>query len=185
MCRACREVLGYAKGSTGSLSKHLQAKHKSLYDQAKHATTIVESAVIGAQQVELAKRGPTQPVLQHFDSRQYASGHTERLKRDTALVHTTVHRKWPTSIVSDSSFRYLMATMDPRYQLPCVKTLRKQILQQAESTMLSTRQVLKEAWAVSFSLDGGTMNRTYFVAINAHFISKDGLFLPFGDVSFK
>jgi hypothetical protein len=48
------------------------------------------------------------------------------------------------------------------------------VLNLAKTAMETITSQLKAAHAVSFSPDGGTINGCYFIAINAHMITKSG-----------
>ena len=110
-CRLCRDIIGYARGSPGSLVKHLRASHSRIYDQAKTAAKLIEAAADS----EETSTTTTQLTISALDIRQYAKGHSERIKRDVALMHAVVSRQWAVDIVYDGSFRNLMICMDQRY----------------------------------------------------------------------
>ena len=140
-------------GSTSNARDHLRHNHTDAFAPKSHRqTTLLQAGVA-------KKLKDTDPLKQVHDLK---------------LLKLVTRRNLPLSIVESREFIEYSESLKPSYSVPCRKTLSKMLYHRTEIVAERLRQELKSAWAMSFTCDGWTQHRRYFLGITVHRITRCG-----------
>lgn len=181
-CRICMAQIAYS-GNTSNLSYHLEKNHpdefcefvKSNTEQMREAfATAFSKLKPEAAQTAASSQDPLAAKAGHA----HAHGHGQEGKRQQELTAAVLglicDGLYPASIVDDPTFRLLLKTAEPRYELPsrkfvCGKAIPERYAAVRDAVL---RDLAEAAWC-GVSTDvwrSESQNRTY-VTLAAHFLA--------------
>ncbi|XP_029786481.1 zinc finger BED domain-containing protein 1 [Suricata suricatta] len=172
-CRICRAQIAYS-GNTSNLSYHLEKNHPDEFCEfVKSNTEQMREAFATA----FSKLKPEGSQLAPPDALAAKAGHGHESKRQQELTAAVLglicEGLYPVSIVDEPTFKVLLKTADPRFELPSRKFVCGKAIPEKYGAVREA--VLKELGAASWcgiSTDlwrSETQNRAY-VTLAAHFL---------------
>lgn len=173
-CRICMAQIAYS-GNTSNLSYHLEKNHPDEFCEfVKSNTEQMREAFATA--FSKLKSEPSQPTVQDPLAAKAAHGHENKRQQEltAAVLGLICEGLYPVSIVDEPTFRALLKTADPRYELPSRKFLcSKAIPEKYGAVRVAVLKELADAAWCGISTDlwhSENQNRTY-VTLAAHFLS--------------
>lgn len=98
----------------------------------------------------------------------------KKITTDKLLVDLIVLDLQPLSIVEDTGFRALINYLDPKYNIPSRKTVKKLIENAYNEKKCRIQEELAEASDVSVTTDTwSSMNKDHFLSTTCHFTTKN------------
>ncbi|XP_058906655.1 E3 SUMO-protein ligase ZBED1 [Kogia breviceps] len=184
-CRICMAQIAYS-GNTSNLSYHLEKNHpdefcefvKSNTEQMREAFASTFSKL----KPEAAPPSAQEPLAAKAAA---AHGHEGRKQQEltAAVLSLICEGLYPASIVDEPTFRVLLKTAEPRYELPSRKFFCGKAIPERYGAVRDAvlKELAEAAWCgVSTDLwRSESQNRTY-VTLAAHFLGRaapHGLFL--------
>lgn len=172
-CRICMAQIAYS-GNTSNLSYHLEKNHPDEFCEfVKSNTEQMREAFATA----FSKLKPEASQLTPPDSLATKAGHGHESKRQQELTAAVIglicEGLYPASIVDEPTFKVLLKTADPRYEMPSRKYLCSKAIPEKYGAVREA--VLKELGDASWcgiSTDmwrSDNQNRAY-VTLAAHFL---------------
>ncbi|KAM9577104.1 E3 SUMO-protein ligase ZBED1 isoform 1-T3 [Trichechus inunguis] len=174
-CRICMAQIAYS-GNTSNLSYHLEKNHPEEFCEfVKSNTEQMREAFATA--FSKLKPESSQQVAQ--DTLATKSGHGSDTKRQQELTAAVMgficEGLYPTSVVDEPTFRLLLKTAEPRYELPSRKFFCTKAIPEKYSAVREViLRELRDALWCGISTDmwrSGNQNRAY-VTLAAHFLTN-------------
>lgn len=172
-CRICMAQIAYS-GNTSNLSYHLEKNHPDEFCEfVKSNTEQMREAFATA--FSKLKPEASQPAAQDPLAAKAVQGHENRRQQEltAAVLGLICEGLYPVSIVDEPTFRALLKTAEPRYELPSRKFLcAKAIPEKYGAVREAVLRELAEATWCGISTDlwrSENQNRTY-VTLAAHFL---------------
>lgn len=177
-CRICMAQIAYS-GNTSNLSYHLEKNHpdefcefvKSNTEQMREAFATAFSKL----KPEASPLTVTQDALAAKAGHGHGHGHEGKRQQEltAAVLALICEGLYPASIVDEPTFRALLKTADPWYELPGRKFFCGKAIPEKYSTVREAvlKELAEAAWC-GISTDlwrSHTQNRTY-VTLAAHFL---------------
>lgn len=156
ICKNCLTKVRYT-GNTTNLHSHLQHHHPELSQKPEPVSLPPSQTSIGALlQAKLPFNSPRAKSITH--------GISVYICKDLR----------PYSVVENDGFRFMMRTLEPRYEIPSRKHFtEKTVPALYEETKAKVMNALQSADRVGLTCDGWTSRATLsFITITAHFISE-------------
>ncbi|XP_072811984.1 E3 SUMO-protein ligase ZBED1 [Vicugna pacos] len=188
-CRICMAQIAYS-GNTSNLSYHLEKNHpdefcefvKSNTEQMREAFATAFSKL----KPEAAAAAPHPPGAQDpLAAAKGAHGHEGKRQQEltAAVMGLICEGLYPASIVDEPTFKVLLRTAEPRYELPSRKFFcSKAIPERYGAVRDAVLKELADAACCGISTDlwrSESQNRTY-VTLAAHFLGGGGGGAPHG-----
>ncbi|XP_057573825.1 E3 SUMO-protein ligase ZBED1 [Hippopotamus amphibius kiboko] len=174
-CRICMAQIAYS-GNTSNLSYHLEKNHPDEFCEfVKSNTEQMREAFASAfskLKPEAAQQGAQEPL-----AAKAPHGHEGRKQQElTAAVMALIcEGLYPASIVDEPTFRLLLKTAEPRYELPSRKFFCGKAIPERYGAVRDAvlKELAEAAWCgVSTDLwRSESQNRTY-VTLAAHFLGR-------------
>jgi hypothetical protein len=164
-CKHCRIDIGCKGGSTSSLWKHLESKHTHALTP-KLQSTSGESSTKGQ-----GPQGSSSYTVSGIFAK--ASITSARAEKITNLIARMIAQDTlPISFVEGNGFRELMAYIEPGYDVPCAKTVKKRLEGLHTASKVKVREMLQQTPSVSLTTDCWTSSATEsYMALTAHYIN--------------
>uniref|UniRef100_A0A8C3W346 Zinc finger BED-type containing 1 n=1 Tax=Catagonus wagneri TaxID=51154 RepID=A0A8C3W346_9CETA len=176
-CRICMAQIAYS-GNTSNLSYHLEKNHPDEFCEfVKSNTEQMREAFASA--FSKLKPDAAQPSAQEPLAAKGAHGHEGRKQQEltAAVLGLICEGLYPASIVDEPTFRVLLKTAEPRYELPsrkffCGKAIPERYAAVRDAVL---KELAEAAWCgVSTDLwRSPSQNRTY-VTLAVHFLAGGG-----------
>ncbi|XP_070258796.1 E3 SUMO-protein ligase ZBED1 [Myotis yumanensis] len=172
-CRICRAQIAYS-GNTSNLSYHLEKNHAEEFcELVKSNTEQMREAFATA----FSKLKPPPPDTAGAAAQQQLTAQDTRQQELTAAVLGLIcEGLYPATIVEEPTFRALLRTADPWYELPGRKFFSKAIPVRYGAVREAVLKDLSKAPWCAITLEhwrSHQQNRNY-VTLNAHFLSLGG-----------
>ena len=116
-CKLCGSYFSYKNKNTSHFLRHLKKAHKKQHDD--------EKAAQDANQPKIGAALKSQEI--------YPPKHPTRIHYNNRLVFHLAKDLQPANVVERPGFKVLIAGFDPRYTLPCRKTIRNVLIPQVMS----------------------------------------------------
>lgn len=172
-CRICMAQIAYS-GNTSNLSYHLEKNHPDEFCEfVKSNTEQMREAFATA--FSKLKPEASQPSPQDPLAAKAAHGHESKKQQEltAAVLGLICEGLYPASIVDEPTFKVLLKTADPRYELPSRKFFcSKAIPERYGAVREAVLKELSEASWCGISTDlwrSDNQNRSY-VTLAAHFL---------------
>ena len=162
-CKHCKTQMSYC-GSTGSLIKHLKAKHVFLNLTAK------------ASSGETSQETPEPPLKQQKLTSYARTPVTpsQAIVIDGLILNTIVGDLRPINLVEGEHFKKLMNYLVPGYDIPSRKTMMKNIEDKWADGQSKMRALLANVKFAAFTTDmWSNTKRESFLGLTIHFIDKN------------
>lgn len=154
----------FLSGNTTNLQFHLDHEHRDL----KEATG-ASSTACGKQ-----KAAHQLNIKEAFTKPNERMSANKQKEIDNALMTLMIKKVLPLSLVDHESFKTFVSLLDPRYVVPCRKTLNSMLERKHEDMKKKLKNDLKDLKDISITHDGWTsMNTESFETFTGHFISQD------------
>ena len=143
--------------------RHLRAAHK---DKAEEYERLHSQSSVGQD----AAKQPTLAAFATNANLKYGPRHPDQLKINAVLLDVIVDCGLPISIVEREAFRKFVATMHPKYKLPCRSQITSSMLPALrDQTREHVRSELSKAQKVALTMDIWTDRRMHsYLALTAH-----------------
>ncbi|XP_006876319.1 PREDICTED: zinc finger BED domain-containing protein 1 [Chrysochloris asiatica] len=174
-CRICMAQIAYS-GNTSNLSYHLEKNHPEEFCEFVKSNTEQMREAFATAFSKLKPDASQQVVQEPLAAK---SGHSYESKKQQELTAAVMgficEGLYPVSVVDEPTFRLLLKTAEPRYELPgrkffCTKAIPEKYGAVREAVL----RELGDALWVGVSMDvwrSGNQNRAY-VTLAAHFLSS-------------
>lgn len=174
-CRICMAQIAYS-GNTSNLSYHLEKNHpdefcefvKSNTEQMREAFATAFSKLKPESSQQVVQETLIMKTSHNFENKKHQ-------ELTSAVISLICEGLYPPSIVDEPTFRTLLRTADPRYELPCRKYFCTKAIPEKYSAVRDI--VLKELTDVLWCGISSDMwrsenqNRSY-VTLSVHFLSN-------------
>ncbi|CAF1396264.1 unnamed protein product [Rotaria magnacalcarata] len=169
-CILCKEIVWHLKNATSNYSRHLQRKHKVEFDswskQAyKEKNNKMKQAFI---EESLASSSGTE---------KYGSTHPPQIElAQMVFKNFIIELGLPLSITEKSAFIRAMSTVDPKFRIPCRRSITNEYLPKMYNQILNKlKKTCLAADFISLTFDGWTDRRVRaFYAITMHYVDQTG-----------
>ncbi|KAM9320904.1 E3 SUMO-protein ligase ZBED1 [Gastrophryne carolinensis] len=175
-CRICMSQIAYS-GNTSNLSYHLEKNHpdefcefvKSNTEQMREAFATAFSKLKSESSQQLVQESLIIPNSQCFDSK-------KQIEVSSAVVNFICEGMFPASILNEPTFKSLLKTLDPRFEMPSRKYICSRIL--PEKCLLVRDAILKELggmlWCgISMDMWKSEHQNRLYVTLFIHFLAPD------------
>ncbi len=156
VCKLCRAKVKYFANTT-NLRTHIERHHPEVKDEEPKAANVP----VG------------QRTLHHFSKMPVSSEQAKKITRAIACFISKDLR--PYSVIENDGFRYMLHTIEPRYNIPSRRLFTEKMVPQLyQETKNEVAEALKTATRVALTCDAWTSRATQsFVTFTAHFIADD------------
>lgn len=172
-CRICMTQIAYS-GNTSNLSYHLEKNHPDEFCEFVKSNTEQMREAFATAFLKLKPESSQQVVQETLIMKTSHSYESKKQQEITSAVISLIcEGMHPVSIVDEPTFRSLLKTAEPRYELPNRKYLCTKVIPEKCATVREL--VLKELSTISWcgiSLDtwkSENQNRSY-VTLSVHFL---------------
>lgn len=160
VCTLCQAKVGYS-GNTSNLTNHLSNRHKDIR-MASDSASLTQSTI----KIDKGGFAPLEQVQKLAPSNPRATAIT------AALANFIAEDLRPISVVEGSGFRKLLALLEPRYQVPCHKTITKVLHKQRDELKEEIKKDLEVVSCVSTTTDLWTsFAGDNYCGLTAHYIT--------------
>jgi BED zinc finger len=161
-CKLCRVDIGYRGGSTSSLWKHIENKHSHAVMQKLQCRPIAEVNSTGSSPCTVSGMFAKTSIT------------TARSEKVTDLIVRMIAKDTlAISFVEGEGFRELMAYVEPAYQVPCAKTVKRRLKNLHDAAKNKVREFLEQTPTVALTTDCWTSGATEnYIALTAHYICQ-------------
>ena len=166
LCKACGTSIAHG-GGTIILRKHLRAQHPALYYELFPTHSTVSTEQQGSSKQDT--------VHNYFPQTDKISLQSPRYKMLTEAIASFITRDMrPVNVVDGTGFLKLMQVAEPRYVVPCRKTIMKAIDQQYLSLRHNVHAELAQQKSLSLTTDMWTSKRgDGYISLTCHFLTSD------------
>lgn len=179
-CKLCPRSFSF-KGGNGSLLYHLTHIHHLNNTTATSTSSacrdssgrsMSSSSVKDSASVNFAESGQLSSWISSSSSRPCSSSRAETLT--SMIVNCVTKDLQQVSFLEDSALRDLLLYVEPNYQPPCHKTIRRHMMLQYDGLKQTVFDRLKAEIGVSITCDGWTNSQMDgFLSVMAHFIDSE------------
>lgn len=145
-------------GSTSNMRDHIRTNHSDAFAESNKTTS---------RQLQLCQPATTKS-MKDSDPRKHSI--------DLQLLKLIFGKKLSLSIVESPEFRSYTTALNPSYKLPCRKTLSSMLHSRCSVVSDLIRADLKSALAISFTCDGWSEHRQYFLGVTVHYVTSNAQF---------
>ena len=171
-CNICSHSFKYS-GGTSNLRRHLDKNHML------GAPVVLKND--DPETADLFTPGTSKPTEKRMCQgtlpvalakvKKYEPDSTKKRKLDGLVLDLVTQDLQPFSVVEDRAFKNLVSGLDPRYDLPCRKTISSKLL---PAKYIEEKTVLKNTWKdidqVAVTTDSWTSRQTIsYTTVTAHF----------------
>ena len=180
-CNICSHIFKYS-GSTSNMKSHLDTKH--LLGRVEPLTVIQEddttdvkgqTSTSTSASIKPEKTAYKQPQIKNAfqNTTPYHPGSAKKKKLDDLLIGLITEDMQPFSVVEDGGFRKFVQGLDPRYSLPCRKTITSNLLpMKYEEAKRHLMEELQHVDDVAITTDSWTSRQTLsYTTVTAHFLA--------------
>lgn len=163
VCNYCKREFKFG-GATSNIRGHLIQNHRPQVERDFTA------------EAPAAAASASQPSLKGFMAlrKPYAADSREQRERAESFVRYIVDNKLAPYQVEKESTKLFFNLLDPRFSIPCRKTIISKLLPTAVARLKQhVIEQLHSAYGISLTLDLWTEKRQPYLVVNAHCTTKD------------
>ncbi|XP_075710105.1 E3 SUMO-protein ligase ZBED1-like [Rhinoderma darwinii] len=172
-CRICMAQITYS-GNTSNLSYHLEKNHPEEFCEFVKSNTEQMREAFAAAFSKLKPETSQQVVQETLIMKSSHTFDKKQLEVSSAVVNLICDGMFPASILDEPTFKSLLKTLDPRYELPSRKYICSRVLPEKYHTVRDAiqKELVDVLWC-GISTDmwkSESQNRSY-VTLFAHFLA--------------
>ncbi|XP_071993989.1 E3 SUMO-protein ligase ZBED1 isoform X1 [Engystomops pustulosus] len=172
-CRICMAQIAYS-GNTSNLSYHLEKNHPDEFCEFVKSNTEQMREAFATAFSKLKPEASQQVVQETFILKSNHTFDKKQLEVSSAVVNLICEGMFPASILDEPTFKALLKTMDPRYEIPSRKYICSRVLPEKYHTVRDVilKDLVDVLWC-GISTDmwkSESQNRSY-VTLFVHFLA--------------
>ncbi|CAM2728341.1 unnamed protein product [Rotaria socialis] len=169
-CILCKETVWHLKNATSNYSRHLQREHKVEFDSWSKQAYKEKNNKMKQAFIEESLASPS-------GTEKYGSTHPRQIElAQMVFKNFIIELGLPLSITEKSAFIHAMLTVDPKFRIPCCRSITNEYLPKMYNQIMNKlKNTCLAAGFISLTFDGCADRRVRaFYAITMHYVDQTG-----------